>query len=226
MPHAVARLVLPFADLARAVGWRRAPLVAARWLLRREYVAVCREIRRPLPAPPAHPAQRWSVFTPSETPVLRRLNPALGGGEIGRRIAEGQTCLLSRLGDAPAHYRWDARGTVYLPYLARRLRLDDRDSFIVEVFTDRRYRDRGLTTAGALIALGRAADAGCTRFLALIPAWNGPSLRTGQKAGMRVVGTVGCSLLGPWRRYFATGAVRFDRDGALQIYRGGDEDAP
>jgi GNAT superfamily N-acetyltransferase len=213
-------------DLAGTVGWPRALSIAARWLLLREYVVLSGELRPPLPETGPVLSLRWTDFSPADIPRLHRLNPALSVGEIRRRLQENQTCLIGWVDGSPVHYRWDTRRLTYLPYLRRRLRPRPGDTFLVEGFTAPAFRDRGLASTAVRIVLARAAAAGCTRFLTLVAAWNAPSLRTCQKAGLQPVGTVGCRVLGPCRRYFATGQVHFDQDGTIHLASAATGPAP
>ena len=198
-----------------------------RWLFRREYLMVARSLRAPLPVIPDLPGLHWTELSAADLPALTALNPVLTLTEVRRRQHEGQRCLLCWSGERLVHYRWDARQTIYLPYLDRYVRLLPGDSIIVEVFTDREFRNRGINSAGAWTSVRWALEHGADRLIALIPRWNAPSFRTGQKAELGVVGTVGYWTIGFARRYFTSGSVRFDRSGAIVVSSGSaDESMP
>jgi hypothetical protein len=55
------------------------------------------------------------------------------------------------------------------------------------------------------------------RLHGIVAVWSAPSLRASDRTGRGRVGTVGCLVLGPWRRRFARGAVRLARDGSRTI---------
>jgi hypothetical protein len=211
------RIVL---ELARARGWWVALGIAARWLISREYLVLARPLLPPFPELPLIAGVEWRELAEADLPALLALNPGLTLTEVRRRQGEGQRCLLGWSGNRPVHYRWDARQTTYLPYLGRPFRLLAGDWFVEEVFTDPAFRERGITWASVVLTLSRAHQDGATRFLSLVPWWNRPSLRAAEKTGMEVVGRIGFWTVGFSRRYFSSGAVRFDRDGAAYLASG------
>jgi GNAT superfamily N-acetyltransferase len=209
--------VYRFVELARILGPRRAGGIALRWLLRREYLVFCRDLRLPLPDIPVPVGLAWTAMTEPDIPRLRAVNPLMTEREVRRRIRAGQTCLLGWLDDRLAHYRWDATGPLWLPYLGKRFQPLSGDAIGDESFTHPAFRGRGIDACGVQQAYRAARTQGCTRSITLVARWNAASRRTQAKAGRRMVGSVGYRLLGLEKRYFVTGLAYFDDRGAFSI---------
>jgi GNAT superfamily N-acetyltransferase len=204
-----ARRALPARDLATAL---------AAWLVRRVYLVTSRNLRDPLPSPPSVPGVTWTTLREADIVLLVASKPTLTDAEVRGRLAEGQRCAVGWLDGRPAHWRWEADGEVYLPYLGRRLRPGVGDRWVTDVYTHPAYRGRGLYTASTMLALRQARDQGLTRMLGMVSAWNRPAIHVmTAKAGRAVIGTVGYWQLGPWRRYFARGEVGIDAMGAVTV---------
>ena len=195
-------------DGIRLHGLGRALAMAPRWLVRREYLVLARDLTTPLPALPPEPV-RWSALGVNHLAALRALDPDLSEDEIRRRWREGQHTEGGWDGDRLVYARWETRGPTYLPYLGCVLRPSPTDLLVVEQFTHFLARGRGIATAASLRSLHRAREAGCRRSLALVAWWNEPALRvTRDHMGRRIMGTVGFWNLGITRHYFATGEPR------------------
>ena len=203
---------LRFVDLTRTYGLARSVGIAARWLVRHEYQVLVRDLTQPLPDVPSNQRLRWTPLTADDIPKVHALNPALLEEEIRERLRSGQTGLLGWLDDTLAHYRWDAAGSIYLPYLGLTFRPQPGDSLTDEAFTHPSCRGRGIHSISALMALRRARDLGSQRSISLTAGWNAPAMRVNTvKAGRVDIGRVGFWGGGVGRRYFATGAVRLVR---------------
>jgi hypothetical protein len=186
--------------------------------VRPEFYVVVRDLTLALPPISTLSGVRWGPLSPAEAASVTALNPALTADEVRRRWDEGQQCVGGWLHGSLVHCWWESTRPVYLPYLGRVFKPAPGDVCVVEIFTAPAVRARGIASAAAVRALHRARGQGLTRSIGFIACWNAPSLRIGQvTTGRTVEGTVGYLRLGPWRRHFATGAVRFTGDGEVEV---------
>lgn len=202
------RLIAHLHDAYRAQGLRL-PLAAARWLVRPTYLVIVRPVARGGPSLAGHDAARWAPLREADLPAILALSPTLTEAEVRRLWAEGQECLACWIDGTLVFYRWDTVRPAYLPYLHRTLLLRPGDLYGGRAYTHPAYRNRGLLSASSAVITPRLRERGVTRVIAVVASWNAPSLHAARfKMGHAVAGTVGYWRLGPWRRAFATGAVR------------------
>jgi hypothetical protein len=192
------------------------PLVAARWIVRREYLVTARPVDATAAAAAAGRRVRWR---PIEDPDGRQVARAFGPWdpeEVRRRLREGQECWVGWIDGEAAHWRWESTRPAFLPYLGRALCPREGDLCVVEVYTAPRFRGRGLHTAGTFFALERAHGRSLARLVGLVAWWNDPARRVMEvKTARTVVGSVGFWHLGVARRYFARGSVRLAPEGIV-----------
>jgi hypothetical protein len=190
----------------------RLPIVALRWLVRREYLITVRAVDERVSVPRL-PQARWApIEDPTELVVgPGDLRPARA--EVRRRLDEGQECWAAWIDGELAHWRWEATRPAFLPYLGRTLRPEAGDLCVLDVYTVPRHRGCGLHTVGTFLALERARARGLTRLVGLVAWWNTPARHVMEgKTGRTVVGLVGFWTVGLGRRYFARGGVRLEDD--------------
>jgi hypothetical protein len=198
-------------DTWAATG-HRFPIVAATWLVRREYLITVRAVDGS-ESVPRLPGVRWG---PIEDPAQLHVGdgdlwPARP--EVLRRLEEGQECWAAWIAGELAHCRWETVRPAFLPYLGRWLRPQAGDLCVVDVYTARRYRGQGLHTAGTFLALERARACRLTRLVGLVAWWNTPARHVMERKTARtVVGSVGYWTVGPGRWYFARGRVQLERE--------------
>jgi GNAT superfamily N-acetyltransferase len=211
-------LLFRLGEARRALPPRNLVTTLAAWLVRRVYLVTSRDLHDPFPPAPSLPDVTWTTLREVDVPLLVASKPTLTDAEVRGRLAEGQRCAVGWLDGRPVHWRWEADGDVYLPYLGRRLRPGAGERWVTDVYTHPAYRGRGLYTASTMRALRQARDQGLTRLLGMVSAWNRPAIHVmTTKAGRAVIGTVGYWQLGPWRRYFAGGEAGFDASGAIGV---------
>jgi GNAT superfamily N-acetyltransferase len=204
-------------DAARTLGARRITPSLLRWTVLREFVVFARDLRVPSPDEVPDPSLYWTDLSGSTAPLLTEIDPAFDAKELGRLLREGQYCRLGWMGSRLVHYRWDTLQPAYLPYLGRRYRPREGDVLTSWLYTAPDRRGRGVQRASHADLREQALARGCRRSLGIVAVWNAPSLRTNDHTGRTRVGTVGYVAIGPWRRYFATGSVRLDRDGDVTV---------
>jgi hypothetical protein len=206
-----------FRDFRRALGTRRALLRLPGWLLRRELAVLTLDLERsPLPPPPEVPLD-WSPVGAAEVPLVAALNPALDPAAVRRALAAGEEWWLARLDGEPVHFRAYATGRVELPYLGRALRLEADDVLLGTAYTAAGRRRRGVLAAAAHWSQRHVRARGHRRMIALVAPWNEAPRRVAERTGFVEIGRVGRWTWGPWRRWFAGGAVRFDESGDLRL---------
>jgi GNAT superfamily N-acetyltransferase len=215
----VADAARRFRDVAVDLGWRQAVRVAPGWLVHRRYHAMAADLRAREPDLTRPDELRVSLLTGADVPALVAMDPAMTPREVARRVGEGQRCLLGWWGGELAHYRWESPRPTCLAYLGRVLRPLPGDEIVVGIYTAPRHRGRGIANAVMMDGIARARAAGTSRIVWLTAWWNARSLGLADQAGAEVLGTVGYWALGLHRRYFATGRVRLERDGAVVIER-------
>lgn len=205
-------------DASRTLGIAGTLSVGPRWLVRREFLVLVRDLGRPIQEFPSPRSMRWTALMDADVPRLCAINPTISEAAIHRRLEEGQQCLLGWLDGSLVHFRWDTVGPAYLPYLGRTLQPLEGDLITIEAFTHPACRNRGMHSASTSLVLRRARERGLARSITAVAWWNAPGLRvTREKAGRAVAGTVGRWSLGPWRHDFATGAVRLHASGDLCV---------
>jgi len=208
-------------DVSADVGWREVLRIAPEWLVCRRYLGLVADLTNRALERPSWPEMRVTALQPTDLSALSSVDHTMTREEVARRLAEGQQCTLGWWGRDLAHARWDSTVPVYLPYLGRILRPGPGDQIVVGIYTAPAFRGRGIASA-VMVDTGRRARANGTLRLAwLVAWWNKRSLGLARQFASRVEGTVGYWALGPWRRYFAQGHVRFEPDGSLRIGEGG-----
>jgi hypothetical protein len=204
-------------DASRTLGPGSLAPALLRWTVRREFVVFARDLSRPDPHDAPDPSLRWTDLSTATAPLVSGIDPAFGERDLARMLGEGQRCRLAWRGGRLVHYRWDATGPAYLPYLHRRYRPQAGDVLTTWLYTAPDQRGRGINRASHADLRAQALARGGRRSLGIVAVWNTPSLRTNDRTGRVRVGTVGYDAIGPWRRPFATGAARLDPDGGVTV---------
>jgi GNAT superfamily N-acetyltransferase len=210
----VSVLIRRFLDVAGTLGVGRAVRLAPSWLLTRRYLVFVWDLGQPPAERPAPCGVSWTLLTAAEEPILGEIDPLMSLGEIRRRVAEGQECIVGRVDGTPAYYRWQSTRAVFEPHIRKTLHPCAGDLIVLDVFTGPRFRGRGVGEFVSRGALARAQAMGLTRALWLVAWWNAPALSIAKHPDhRRCLGTVGYVNLGLFRRHFATGHVHLAPDG-------------
>jgi hypothetical protein len=204
-------------ELKGLVGTMRMIAAVPAWCLRKRFFVLVKDLQTPLAKAPVKSDMDWTLLTVAMLPRVLAVNPSLTEQEIRRRWGEDQTCHLCWVDGEVAHYRWETQRPAYLPYLGKTLRLCDGDILITEAFTHARFRNRGIHTTSSLLALDQAKELGSRRVIGLAACWNSPALCAMQKAGRKVVGTVGYWRVLRRRFYFASKSVQIDDRGNVLV---------
>jgi GNAT superfamily N-acetyltransferase len=204
-------LIRRFLDVARTFGAGR---LAPVWLLSRRYLVFIWDLRQAPPEVPVPDGMSCTPLTPTEWPALSAIDPSMSPREIRHRLAEGQECVVARVGGTLAYYRWQATETVFVRHIRKPLHPCPGDVLVLEVFTSPRFRGRGIGEFASRWALARSRAMGFRRALWLVAWWNAPALHIARHSEhRRCIGTVGYVSLGPFRRHFATEGVHVGPDG-------------
>lgn len=193
------------------------------WLVRRRYVVIALTLP---PARPAAPATRpigaaarstasaarnltLEVVGEADVDAVAAFRPTLyTSAGLRERLRQGHVGLVGRIDGRIVHSRWLFVGTVWLPYLRRRLVLAPDDVYLDEAYTHPAWRQRGVMTAVGDAMPAHLAARGVRRVLAMVAAWNRAPQRTAAAFGYRIVGTVGYWLVPGPRRLLVAGRVR------------------
>lgn len=210
----VSVLIRRFLDVARTLGVGPAVCLAPVWLLTRRYLVFVWDLRQAPPEMPAPDGASCTLLTAAEEPGLSEIDPRMSPGEIRRRLAEGQECVVGWVDGTLAYYRWQSTEAVYVPHIRKTLHPCAGDVIVLDVFTSPRFRGRGIGEFASRQALARSRAMGLRRALWLVAWWNVPALHIARHPDhRRCMGTVGYVNLGPFRRHFATGQVHVAPDG-------------
>lgn len=208
----MANLWRRFLEARAILGLHRALALAPRWALRRDYVAVVRDLAVPRVADASRGDLgdlHWTPLDAGGIRHLRAIDPSLSLGEIRRRLHEGQECLLGWVGPTLVYYRWDTSEPAHLPFLGTVFSPTEGDTLVVEAFTLPAYRGRGIHQLASVRRLEAARVQGKARSITFVASWHAPSLRVGLvKVSGRVAGTVTLWKLGPLSSLRVTGDVQ------------------
>lgn len=194
--------------------------LGVQWSLRREYLLFTVDLSGSHPQNLPGTPLRLSRLRRSQTPLLLQMNTALSPQEVERRLASGQECLLGWLVHQAVYYRWQASGTVFLPYLHKQFKLLPGDIMITEAYTKQGVRKRGLSLAALRLAASRAKQRGLKRYFSFIAPWNKAALKVGYNSSFyKRVGSAGFWNLGPLRRHFLKGQLMEDAHGCIFVPR-------
>jgi len=122
----------------------------------RRYLAY-EDLRAPQPEQPSPSGVCVTVLAPADVERLGGLDARMTPGEIERRWAEGRECLLGWVGDRLTHYRWQGMPPAYVSYVDRVLRPLDGDQLVLDVYTRRDRRRRGVANVVASVGRGPRA---------------------------------------------------------------------
>jgi hypothetical protein len=212
-----------FREVAMLVGPLRALALAPGWLVRRQFLVFSRDLCDPLPDLPLPAGLVFRPLAVEEIGQLEAVNPSMHPGEVERRLAEGQRCLVGWLESRPVFYSWwFSDGSIFLRYVGLRLQLQPGDIFSDDTFTAPAFRGQNMSPAGQHEYYRLAREMGYRRDLGMSVPWSGPAMRVAAKTGRDVVARIDRWQLGPWRRYVLHGAARV-QDGTLTILPAGSE---
>ena len=206
-----------YRDVAMLVGPLRALALAPCWLVHRQFVVFSRDLSAPLPDLPLPAGLFFRPLAVQEIVELEAVNATMHPGEVKRRLAEGQRCLVGWLEGRPVFYSWwFASGLIYLHYLGLWLRVQPGDIFSDDTFTAPRFRGQNISPAGQHEYYRLARELDYCRDLGMGVPWNRPAMRVAAKTGRHVVAQIDRWQLGPWCRYVLHGAARL-QDGTLTL---------
>jgi SAM-dependent methyltransferase/ribosomal protein S18 acetylase RimI-like enzyme len=132
-----------------------------------------------------------------------RLRPDATRTEIVRRLSLGQACLIARCNGQIVHAGWSTAGRARIDYLERDIQLAPDEMYIFEAFTAPDYRGANIPPAVSAYRCRYFGNLGYRRFVAVVVPENQRALRSFQKAGYRICGTMGSVGLGTWRWNFS-----------------------
>jgi hypothetical protein len=135
--------------------------------------------------------------------------------EAAQRLRRGDRCFCTHRDGQLVALRWVAVAEARVDYLHCRLLLAPGVAYIYDAYTTPEARGSGIFGV-TWTALARSLGLeGIHTILGSVLPENRPARRALGKLPYRVVGTMGCTKLGPWRRCFlrgSTGAATIARE--------------
>jgi hypothetical protein len=206
-------------DVFRQIGAKRFLLEIPPWLVRRRYIFYA------------------GLYTGSPADVVApqfpyRLDPVLEGDlhqlvalrpdvytlpQLRARLQQGHLAFVGRSGGTTVHVRWIFVGSVYLPYLSRRLVLAPGEGYLDEVYTVPAWRRRGVETAAAVQMRTALHARGFRRIICAIAEWNRTPQQVGEAQGNERVGSGGYWDILGYKKFFWDGSVRDHGNGDVSV---------
>ncbi len=207
-------------DVLRNIGAARFLVEIPPWLLRPTYnfIAVDPSAVRPLGG--ARIPFRLDVAGEGDLGDMLAARPGFYTlPQVQARLREGHLGFVGRSQGRVVHVRWVFVGSVYLPYLSRRLVLAPGEGFLDEIFTLPAFRRQGVLTAAAGEMTQLLQARGFRRIIGAMAAWNRVPQRVSEAQGYRRVGVGGYWNLFGYKRFFWRGLLE-SRDGDLYVGTG------
>ncbi len=158
---------------------------------------------------PAGISARW--LRAEEAKAYAEFHPTLTAGQVERRLASGERCLVLESEGRFVHGRWTAFQRAWIEYLRLPLPLPDGTAYVYGTYTPPEQRGKGYATTGAVVQALLLHREGFERVMACIQPDRAMAYPPMLKAGYRPVGYFGWVRLGPWRFPFRRNARRFPR---------------
>jgi GNAT superfamily N-acetyltransferase len=188
----------------RGLWWRGLAVTVYRRLL-----VFSRDITGP-PGGAAKLEPSFELLDQAGIPEYLTFRPDQPAGEVARRLAARQWCVLARHEGELVSIRWLSTERAEMHYLDLAFELPAGVAYVFDVFTAPEARRMRIATPIRRFYEGLLRDEGCHTLLTTSLPENVAGRRLIGAAGFRTVGTVGCVRLGPLRR-----AVRRLPDGHL-----------
>jgi GNAT superfamily N-acetyltransferase len=195
-----------FHDKVRLLGLKDTLRITPGWLLRPQYLVLCRDLTNTLPSVPEIPGLAWSQLQKKDMKQLLEIDPGLSLKQLQIRLDEGQECLLCRMSNNLVHFRWRIIRDTRLPYLDKDFRLATGDILDDLAFTHPDYRRLGINTASFVHGLQDARQQGFRRTVTLVAVWNRHVWQfSTNRLGFKPAGVAGFWNLGVTKLHFSKG---------------------
>ncbi|MDR7419014.1 MAG: hypothetical protein QN178_08890 [Armatimonadota bacterium] len=205
-------------DVLRMVGPARTVLHVVPWLVRRRYIFYA--LTLPVADRSSSGGVDLTIATDQDLARLAWIRPQMYTlSQIEERIRDGHLPLIARRGEAVVHIRWVFTRTVYVPYLRRRLVLEDGDVLLDEIYTLPEWRRTGVERAVAVAMPPLLYRMGYRRVLGIVASWNLAPQRVAESFGYVRLGSCGYWTLPGLRRHIWEGAVEERPDGMVIVGR-------
>lgn len=209
-------------DTFNQIGAKRFLLEIPPWLVRRRYIFYAgfyagSPAGVAAPAPPPFPFSLDPVIEGDLHQLVALLPNLYTLPQLRARLQQGHLVFMGRSEDTIVHIRWVFVGSVYLPYLSRRLVLAPAEGYVDEMYTVPAWRRKGVETAMAVEMPGALRARGIRRIIGAIAAWNRVPQRMAEVHGLRQVGSGGYWNILGYKKFFWDGSVRDYGDGNLSI---------
>ena len=127
-----------------------------------------------------------------------------GHAEARKALALGERCLGTWLDGRLLTTHWFADRVARIEPLDRTIPLEHGEAYVHGVFVAAHARRGGLGRYATVAVAAALEDEGFRRMVAVFDPENVAGRRLAERSGYRIVGTLGCVKLGPWRRDFGS----------------------
>lgn len=205
-------------DLIRVHGAPKFFVRILPWMIRRRYILYSGSFDTPLPDFRADIPLKIGPARPADLALIARIRPGFFNlDRVRERFDQGHVCFLAWAGDRPVHARWAFGGSVFLPYLSKRLVLGARDIFYDETYTVPSFRHRGVDYQTLRVLLAWFKEKGYARHHCLLTSWDISLHRRASAFCMKRTGEVGgWSVLG-FKGLTCRGLIRDEGRGLMSI---------
>lgn len=205
-------------DILASLGWRKAIVEAAPWLLKRRYVFLWYDLRNAAAVRPAAVPIRIERAGGENLSDFMALRPGYYTRELlEKRLTRGHLGFLVRSGGRPVLSRWIFLGSVFLPYLGLTLVLSDGDAYIDDTFAAPPFRRLGIFSASGASIRTELRDMGLIRAFSAIASWNAAPLKDAPTAGGHPFGECRIARRAGAKSISWTGEVRDRGDGTISF---------
>ena len=211
-------------DVLDSLGWRKAIVEAAPWLLERRYLFYWYDLRHIAAARPAAVPLSLERAGESNLSDFMALRPGYYTRELlEKRLARGHAGFLGRSRGRPVFSRWVFLDRVYLPYLGRTLVLPEGDSYTDETYVAPPFRGLRIFSGSVFSTQTALRELGLVRAFSAIASWNAAPLKDAPRAGGIPFGA--CRIIRRVRRRVVSwkGEIRAAGDGTISFLEPHDQ---
>jgi hypothetical protein len=131
---------------------------------------------------------RFAQLGAADIAAYLRFRPDSDWRTIESRMARGDRCFAAWIKDEIVDACWMATGSVFVPYLGRRLQMEKRDIYSYDSYTLPKYRAHGVYMARNSYTARMNQSEGFTRSIALVAVENYTAWLVLTRSGLRTLG--------------------------------------
>jgi len=186
------------------------------WFLRRKYIFYSERIRVPEAYLPPPAGFHFGFAGKEDLDSLLALRKRYYKREmLERRLDLGHMCFLGWNGKDLVHIRWLFSGTIYVPYLRRKIVPGPDEVYQDESYTAPSFRRQNIYVGGGRQLRIWLLERGFNRLTVATASWNTPARQAVLKSGMTEFASFGYWQGPGTRRFFWSGAIEVHDDGTI-----------